>query len=85
MTSWHWHTFRITGPFVGNSPVTDWFPTWRRSGAGIYSFDVFFVVNVNKPLYKQSIAVDFKCHILQAIIVMIIQEIMAHTQSHRLP
>ena len=60
--SWHGHNFRITSPCAGNSPVTGWVPTRRPSGSGICSFDVFFVVNLKNPLYKQLIAMDFTRH-----------------------
>ena len=43
--------FRVTGPSVGNSPVTGEFPAQRPVTR---SLDVFFDLRLNKLLSKQS-------------------------------
>ena len=51
MTSSNGKIYRVTGPFVGNSPVTGEFPKHRPVTR---SFDVFFHLRVNKQLSEQS-------------------------------
>ena len=51
MTSSNGNIFRVPGLCVGNSPVTDEFPTQRSV---MRSFDVFFDLRVNKWLSKQA-------------------------------
>ena len=51
MTSSNGNIFRVTGPFAGNSPVTDEFPSQRTVTR---SFDVFFDLRQNIRLCKQS-------------------------------
>ena len=50
MTSWNGNIFRLTGPLVGNSPVTGEFPAQRPVER---SFDVSFDLRLNKRLSKQ--------------------------------
>ena len=50
MTSSDGNIFRVTGPFVGNSPVTGEFPAQKPV---MRSFDVFFDLHPNKRLSKQ--------------------------------
>ena len=44
--------FRVTGPLWGEPIGYPWFPSQTASNVG---FGVFFDVNLNKQLYKQSI------------------------------
>ena len=50
MTSSNWDIFRVTGHLCGNSPVPGEFPTQRPVTR---SFDVSFVLPLNKRLSKQ--------------------------------
>ena len=49
--SWHRNSFRIIGSCKGNPLVTGGFP---RLGSVMESFNIFFVVNLNKLSNKQS-------------------------------
>ena len=51
MTSSNGNIFRVTGLFVGNSPVTGEFPA---QGPVTWSFDVFFHLHLNKCFSKES-------------------------------
>ena len=59
MTSSYKNIFRVTGPWVENSPVTDEFPAKRPVTR---SFDVFFDLRPNKLLSKQSWGWWFRRH-----------------------
>ena len=52
MTPSNGSIFRVTGLYVGNSPVTGEFPSQKPL---MRSFDVFFDLHVNKRLSKQLI------------------------------
>ena len=56
-TSSNGNIFCVTGPFVGNSPVTGEFPSQRPVTR---SFDVLFDLNLNKRSSKQSWRLWFK-------------------------